>query len=135
LGSQLEGKIVVDITNPLNSSFDGLATQPGSSAAEEVQALLPAGAVTVKAFNTTFAGTLVAGNVAGQTLDVMIAGDDANAKNIVSQLVRDGGLNPVDCGPLERSRQLEGMGFLGISVQGPLGYGFQSGWRLIAPSA
>jgi 8-hydroxy-5-deazaflavin:NADPH oxidoreductase len=135
LGLKLEGKIIVDITNPLNSSFDGLATQPGSSAAEEVQALLPAGAFAVKAFNTTFAGTLVAGNVAGQALDVMIAGDNANAKSIVSQLVRDSGLNPVDCGPLERSRQLEGMGFLGISVQGPLGYGFQSGWRLIAPSA
>ena len=135
LGSQLEGKIVVDIANPLNGSFDGLATPPGSSAAEEVQALLPTDAVTVKAFNTTFAGTLVAGTVAGQALDVMIAGDDANAKHTIAQLVRDGGLNPVDCGPLERSRQLEGMGFLGISVQGPLGYGFQSGWRLIAPSA
>ena len=70
-----------------------------------------------------------------QHIKMMIAGDDANAKGVVSQLVRDGGLNPIDCGPLERARQLEGLGFLGIAMQGSLGYGFQSGWRLIAPSA
>jgi hypothetical protein len=61
----------------------------------------------VKAFNTTFAGTLVAGEVSGQPLDVLIAGDDNNAKQKVSQLVSDGGLRPVDVGPLHRAQQLE----------------------------
>jgi predicted dinucleotide-binding enzyme len=54
----------------------------------------------VKAFNTTFAGTLVEGEVAGQQLDVLIAGDDEQAKQKVSQLVAVGGLRPIDVGPL-----------------------------------
>jgi 8-hydroxy-5-deazaflavin:NADPH oxidoreductase len=76
LGDRLVGKVVVDISNPLNQTFDGLATAPGTSAAEEVAATLSAGTRVVKAFNTTFSGTLVEGQVAGQPLDVLIAGDD-----------------------------------------------------------
>ena len=76
LGERLAGKVVVDISNPLNETFDGLATAPGTSATEEVAQSAPAGARVVKAFNTTFSGTLVEGQVAGQPLDVLIAGDD-----------------------------------------------------------
>ena len=65
----------------------------------------------VKAFNTTFGGTLVAGEVAGQKLDVLSAGDDADAKQKVAQLVSDGGLRPLDAGPLARAQQLEQLGF------------------------
>ena len=131
LGNQLVGKLVVDIANPLNETFDGLATQPGSSSAEELARALPNSRV-VKAFNTTFAGTLVAGEVSGQPLDVFIAGDDDNAKAVVAELVRSGGLKSVDAGPLERSRQLEGLGFLGISLQQPHNLGFMSAWKLIS---
>jgi predicted dinucleotide-binding enzyme len=96
LGSKLAGKVVVDIANPLNSSFDGLATAPDSSSAEDVAKAIASGAKVVKAFNTTYAGTLLAGEVAGQPLDVFIAGDDADAKSKVAELVRDGGMRPVD---------------------------------------
>ena len=75
LGDRLAGKVVVDISNPLNETFDALATAPGTSAAEEVAATMPAGTRVVKAFNTTFSGTLVEGQVAGQPLDVFIAGN------------------------------------------------------------
>jgi predicted dinucleotide-binding enzyme len=132
LGDRLAGKVVVDIANPLNQTFDGLATAPGTSAAEEVAQSAPAGARVVKAFNTTFAGTLVEGQVAGQPLDVLIAGDDEEAKETVAQLVRDGRLRAIDVGPLERARQLEGLGFLGITLQQPLGLNFQSAWKLIS---
>ena len=132
LGDRLAGKVVVDISNPLNQTFDGLATAPGTSAAEELADSVPAGTRVVKAFNTTFAGTLVEGQVAGQPLDVFIAGDDEEAKETVAQLVRDGGLVAIDAGPLERARQLEGLGFLGITLQQPLGLGFQSAWKLIS---
>jgi 8-hydroxy-5-deazaflavin:NADPH oxidoreductase len=132
LGDRLTGKVVVDISNPLNQTFDGLATPPGTSAAEEVAATAPAGARVVKAFNTTFSGTLVEGQVAGQPLDVLIAGDDEEAKEAVAQLVRDGGLRAIDVGPLERARHLEGLGFLGIALQQPLGLNFQSAWKLIS---
>jgi 8-hydroxy-5-deazaflavin:NADPH oxidoreductase len=59
LGDRLAGKVVVDISNPLNQTYDGLATPPSTSAAEEVAQSAPAGARVVKAFNTTFSGTLV----------------------------------------------------------------------------
>ena len=132
LGQQLAGKIVVDITNPLNATYDGLVTAPGTSAAEENARLLPAGTKLVKAFNTTFAPTLVAGQVGGIPLDVFIAGDDEAAKRVVAQLARDGGLNAIDTGPLRRSRELEAMAFLGITLQGPLNLGFQSAWKLLS---
>jgi NADPH-dependent F420 reductase len=132
LGDRLAGKVVVDISNPLNQNFDGLATAPGTSAAEEVAQSAPPGARVVKAFNTTFAGTLVEGQVAGQPLDVLIAGDDEGSKETVAQLVRDGGLRAIDVGPLERASQLEGLGFLGITLQQPLGLNFQSAWKLIS---
>jgi NADPH-dependent F420 reductase len=132
LGDRLAGKVVVDISNPLNETFDGLATAPGTSAAEEVAATVPAGARVVKAFNTTFSSTLVESQVAGQPLDVFIAGDDEGAKETVAQLVRDGGLRAIDVGPLERARQLEELGFLVITLQQPLGLNFQSAWKLIS---
>jgi 8-hydroxy-5-deazaflavin:NADPH oxidoreductase len=132
LGERLAGKVVVDISNPLNETFDGLATAPGTSAAEELAQSAPAGTRVVKAFNTTFSGTLVEGQVAGQPLDVLIAGNDGEAKETVAQLVRDGGLRAIDVGPLERARELEGLGFLGITLQQPLGLNFQSAWKLIS---
>jgi 8-hydroxy-5-deazaflavin:NADPH oxidoreductase len=130
LGDRLAGKVVVDISNPLNQTFDALATQPGTSAAEEVAATVPTGTRVVKAFNTTFSGTLVEGQVAGQPLDVLIAGDDKEAKEMVAKLVRDGDLQAIDVGPLERARELEGLGFLGITLQQPLGLNFRSTWKL-----
>jgi hypothetical protein len=69
---------------------------------------------------------------AGQPLDVFIAGDDEEAKETVAQLVSDGGLRAIDVGPMERARQLEGLGFLGITLQQPLGLNFQSAWKLIS---
>jgi NADPH-dependent F420 reductase len=132
LGEELEGRVVVDIANPVNQTFDGLATEPGTSAAEELARAVPARARVVKAFNTTFAGTLVQGQVAGQQLDVFIAGDDEGAKETVAQLARDGGLRAIDVGPLERARYLEGLGFLHMMVQQPLGTGFGSAVKVIS---
>ena len=127
----LDGKIVVDITNPVDTeTWDRLATPPGTSSAEEVASIVAAGTPVVKAFNTTFAATLVAGEAGGQQLDVLIAGDDEGAKRKVSQLVSDGGLRPIDVGPLSRAQQLEQLGFLHISLQEPLELGFGSTIKL-----
>lgn len=125
----LAGRIVIDITNPLNATYDGLATRPGVSAAEEFAALLPESRV-VKAYNLNFAGPL--SGVRGDAADVFVAGDDAAAKAIVLGLVRDGGQNAIDAGPLARAQQLEGLALLGITLQGPLNLGFQSQWKLVA---
>ena len=128
---RLAGKVVVDITNPLDTqTWDSLATPPGTSSAEQTQQPVPQGTPVVKAFNTTFAPTLVAGEVAGQQLDVLIAGDDDEAKQKVARLAADGGLRPIDVGPLRRAQQLEQLGFLHIAVQQPLGLGFASAVKL-----
>lgn len=132
-GEALSGKVVVDITNPVDwESMDGLVTPPESSAAEEIQKAAPEGARIVKAFNTTFAPTLVDSQVAGHPLDVFIAGDDDGAKETVAGLVRDGGLVAIDAGPLRRARELERLGFFGIALQQPLDLGFQSAWKLVS---
>jgi 8-hydroxy-5-deazaflavin:NADPH oxidoreductase len=132
LGNKLAGKIVVDIANPLNSTYDGLATAPDSSSAEDLAKAIANGAKVVKAFNTTYAGTLLSGSVAGQPLDVFIAGDDADAKAKVAQIVTDGGMRAVDTGPLSRARQIEGMQFLHIVTQGTLGTNWGSALKILS---
>ena len=132
LGAKLTGKTVVDIANPVNSTYNGLVTAPDSSSAEDVAKAAAPGAKVVKAFNTTYAGTLLARQVAGQPLDVFIAGDDADAKNKVAQLVKDGGLRPVDTGPLNRARQIEGMQLLHITVQNALGTNWGSTIKILS---
>jgi len=131
-GEELAGKVVVDITNPVDwATFDRLVTPADSSAAEEIAKKLPAGTPVVKAFNTTFAGTLGSGQVGGQQLDVFLAGDDEDAKATVSRLVEAGGLRAVDAGPLRRARQLEQLGFLHMSLQDRLGTGFGSAVKVV----
>jgi NADPH-dependent F420 reductase len=131
-GDQLDGKVVVDITNPVNETYDALVVPPDSSATAELAQLAPEGAKLVKAFNTTFATTLGAGEVAGQPLDVLIAGDDEDARATVAQLVEDGGLRAVHAGGLQRARELEAAGLLHMSVQEPLGTGFGSALKFVS---
>jgi NADPH-dependent F420 reductase len=130
-GDGLSGKILVDITNPVNDSFDGLVTPPDGSAAQELASSAP-GARVVKAFNTTFAATLAEAQVAGQPLDVFIAGDDEEAKAVVARLAQDGGMNPIDAGRLKRARELEAMGLLHMTLQGSLGTGFSTAVKILA---
>ena len=126
----LTGKILIDIANPVDwSTMDRVVTPEGSSSAEETARLVPESTV-VKAFNTTFAKTLVAGEVAGQTLDVFIAGDDADAKQKVASLIEAGGMQAIDVGPLKRARQLEQLGLFHITIQNQLGSGFASALTL-----
>jgi len=131
LGNKLAGKIVVDIANPLNASFNDLATAPGFSSAEELAQISPEAKV-INAFNTVFAGTLRTGQVAGPPLDVWIAGDDADAKKKVAQLVTDAGMRPIDSGPLSRARQIEGMQFLHMVTQGTLGTNWGSAIKILS---
>lgn len=115
-GAALAGKAVVDITNPVNlETFDSLVVAPGTSAAEEIAALTPGNVV--KAFNTNFAGTLVAGEAGGQKLDGFIAGDNAEATAAVASLMADSGMRPLVVGALKRSRELEGFQFLLMTLQ------------------
>ena len=114
---QLAGRVVVDITNPVDfETFDGLVVPADGSAAAEIAAALPRSRV-VKAFNTNFAATLASGTVGQQPTTVLIAGDDAEAKALLAGIVTAGGtLRALDVGDLRRARELEALGFLQITL-------------------
>jgi NADPH-dependent F420 reductase len=115
-GDQLKNKIIVDLTNPLDfETFDSLVVPADSSAAAEIAAALPESNV-IKAFNTTFAGTLAAGSVGPLTTTVLIAGDDVDAKATLADVVTAAGLQAIDAGSLKRAREMEALGFLQISL-------------------
>jgi NADPH-dependent F420 reductase len=115
-GEQLAGKVVVDITNPMNvQTFDSLVVPADSSATAEIAAALPSSKV-LKAFNTNFAATLASGNIGGQPTTVLIAGDDADAKAQLVEVVTAGGLRAIDAGDLRRARELEALGLLQITL-------------------
>jgi predicted dinucleotide-binding enzyme len=103
-GNALADKVIVDISNPFNADADGLALPADTSIAQEVAKAAPAGARVVKAFNTVFGHVLEK----GRTLDVFMAGDDAQAKAAVAELVKSLGLRPLDVGGLTMAHWLEG---------------------------
>ena len=131
-GDRLADRAVVEISVPLDwDTMDGFVVPADSSAAEEVQKLLPEGTPVVKAFCTTFARTLVAGEKNGVPLDIPMAGDDEGAKRKVAELVEGGGMRPIDLGPLRRARQLEHAAFLQIAAQKPVGAGFDTALKIL----
>ena len=115
-GKALTGKLLVDITNPIDSAFRGFVTPEGSFGAREVARAAPADAVVVKAFNTQFSHVLAAGPVEGQPLDVFLAGDDALAKARVSAFIESLGLRPMDVGLLPMARTLEHLALLSLGL-------------------
>jgi predicted dinucleotide-binding enzyme len=111
---RLDGKVVVDITNPLDfATFDSLVVPDGSSAAAQLQQRVP-GARVLKAFNTNFAATLASGQVGPLPTAVLVAGDDADAKAALAGAVS--GVRVVDAGSLKRAHELEALGFLQLTL-------------------
>ncbi|MCS5498074.1 NADPH-dependent F420 reductase [Cnuibacter physcomitrellae] len=129
---QFAGKVVVDITNPLDfETFDALVTPADGSAAAELAAALPQSRV-VKAFNTTFAATLATKTVGGSApTTVLVAGDDADAKALLIDAVIAGGVKAVDAGALKRARELEAIGFLQLTLAVSEKIGWTGGFALL----
>ena len=108
LGS-LDGKIVIDISMPVEQAEDGyLVSLVETSSAEMIQSWNP-GARVVKAFATL--GSYVVDNpeVVGGPVTVPIASDDREAKEQVARIIAAMGLDPVDAGPLRLSREIEAL--------------------------
>lgn len=111
-GDALDGKLIIDISNPVASDLSGLVTPSGSSGAQEIAKGAPAGAHVVKAFNTLFGHVLAKGG----HLDAFIAGDDADAKARVSTFLDSLGLRPLDVGGLHMAQTLEALGLMMIGL-------------------
>jgi predicted dinucleotide-binding enzyme len=116
----MEGKILIDCTNPLNADASDLVIGHTTSAAEEIAGLVP-GAKVVKAFNTAFAEVYhSASRLFGSRRPTMFyCGDDRSAKTVVAKLINEVGFSPIDAGPLKCARYLEPLAVLMIR----LGYG------------
>jgi len=115
-GDALAGKVVIDISNTFNADATALVTPDGTSGAQEIAKAAPASAHVVKAFNTVFGHVLAQGG----PLDVLIAGDDADAKASVSAFIESLGLRPLDAGDLVAARWLEAAGplLMGLASHG-----------------
>jgi 8-hydroxy-5-deazaflavin:NADPH oxidoreductase len=128
--AELDGKIVIDISNPLDESWVRLATDPSTSSAELLAQQLP-GSRIVKAFNTTHAPALADGHVDETALDVLLAGDDDAAKARVGDLVRAAGLRPIDAGRLDNARLLERLTAFQIELSQRYGLDFRLTFKLL----
>ncbi|QEA29829.1 hypothetical protein FGL91_15455 [Microbacterium sp. CBA3102] len=106
---------MIDISNPIDfSTYDELAVPADSSTAAQLAEQLPEGTAVVKAFNVNLGDTLTTGTNGTTPTTVLFAGDYAEAKIAVANLIEASGLRAVDVGPLSRARELEAMGFLQI---------------------
>jgi NADPH-dependent F420 reductase len=131
-GESFAGKIVVDLTNPVDfATMDSLTVAPDSSKAAEIAAALPSSSV-LKAFNTNFASTLAQGTVGPLPTTVLIVGDDEQAKTTLAEVLTSGGLKAIDAGALKRARELEALGFLQISLAAREKLAWTDGFGVIA---
>ncbi len=132
VGPALDGKVLIDATNPLKPDYSGLAFDD-TSGAEVIQGKAP-GARVVKAFNTALAAQQADPKVAGGLrIDGYVAADDEDARQAVLALVDELGFNPVDVGSLAMARYLEGMAWLNIATQMKHGWSWQASWKLLGP--
>jgi NADPH-dependent F420 reductase len=131
LGAAVDGKVVVDATNHINTKDPGEVLGAPSNA-EEIQKRHPKVRV-VKAFNYAFATRMAEPTVSGIRLDGFVAGDDQAAKDQVLELVESIGFRPIDAGPLVMSRVLESMALLSVTLQIRNNWPWQNGWKLVGP--
>lgn len=108
----LDGKVIIDVTNPLSPDLTGVVTPAGSSAAQEIAKVAPGGAPVVKAFNTLFGHVLARGG----PLDAFFAADDPEARARASAFIESLGLRPLDVGGLQMAHGLEMLGLLMIGL-------------------
>jgi len=129
---KLAGKILIDATNPLTMSPEGLRLVLGhtTSAGEQV-ASWASGARLVKAFNTTGAKNMADPKFGSQSSSMFVCGDDAEARATVMKLAEELGFDAVDCGPLFAARYLEPMAMLWIHLCVGLGRGPDFAFKIV----
>ena len=132
LASELDGKVIVDVTNRVDVKDPGQVLD-GSSMAEHIQKRAPKAHV-VKAFNYAFASKMSDPKVGGTRLDGFVADDDEAAKQKALEFIESIGFRPLDAGPLTMARALEAMGLLNIVLQIRNNWPWQSGWKLAGPT-
>lgn len=129
---RLGGKVVIDISNTIDfTTYEQPQALVGTSTALELAKQLPKDVAVLKAFNANLAETLITRTNGTTATTVLFAGDDADGKIALAEILRAAGLRPVDVGPLQRSRQLEALGFLQMVLASSGKTRFESGFTLL----
>ncbi len=123
LAAELAGKLVVDCNNPLVWKEGPVWTPPAEGSLSAALAAAAPGARVVKAFNTFGAEFHANPTLSGAPAQVFLAGDDAEAKKVVSEIATKAGFTTVDSGPLRNAAVLENVAMLWIHLANVGGQG------------
>jgi len=106
--SETVGKTVIDLTNPYPDRDGPMAEQAREEGTGVADPKYLPGAHLVRAFNSIIYTNLPRlAHRAGDLAAIPIAGDDAHAVEVTSQLVRDAGFEPVMVGPLSSAKSFD----------------------------
>lgn len=125
-----DSKVIIDCSNPLNATFDGLEIGFVTSAAEQIANWARNGRV-VKALNTASTELMNRPMIQGEPTCMFYCGDDQAAKLDVSLILSEIGFQPVDAGPLKSARYLEPLAMLYIDMAVRGGHGFHWGLKVL----
>lgn len=130
IGDAIDGKILVDCTNPLKPDLSGLTIGHEDSGGEQVARWAPSAQV-VKALNTTGSNNMADPEIDGVRTVMFVAGDDSEARATVSGLTNDLGFDTIEVGELASARMLEPLAMLWISMAFRFGMGREFGLALL----
>ena len=130
IGEALEGKVLVDCTNPLKPDLSGLSVGHITSGAEQIAQWAPKAKV-VKAFNTTGFNIMTDPVLEGRKTVMFVASDDAAARKQVAELATELGFDAVEVGELATARLLEPFALLWISMAYRYGLGRDFGFAIV----
>jgi|SRR5579863_5697855 predicted dinucleotide-binding enzyme len=126
----LQGKTLLDCTNPLLPDLSGLEVGTTTSGGELV-AQWAKGALVVKIFNSTGFANMLNPVYEGKAAQMFYCGDDASAKSTAAALAKIIGFDPIDVGPLSSSRMLEPHALLWVWLALKGGMGREFAFQLV----
>jgi predicted dinucleotide-binding enzyme len=127
---RLAGKLLIDISNPFNEDYSDFLTPWDTSGAEELQRQFPQARV-VGAFKNVFSEVFDHPQFGESLSDVLITGDDAQAKARFLELAQGTPFRYLDAGPLIHSRTVERLTFITSSLGRQLNSYPRMNWRLL----
>ncbi len=130
LGSAIDGKVLIDCTNPLEADLSGLTHGFDDSGGEQVARWAPSARV-VKALNTTGSNNMEDPEIDGIRTVMFVAGDDAEARATVAGLTDELGFDTIEVGELASACMLEQLAMLWISLAFRFGMGREIGLAVL----
>lgn len=125
------GKVIVDCVNSVRWDQGPVWNPPAEGSVSAALAKAVPNARIVKAFNAFGAEIHGNPNVGGAPADVLMAGDDPEAKKAVAEIAERSGFHPIDAGPLRNAGVLENLAILWMHLATVGGQGRQSAFRWV----